>query len=98
MVTRRIVNIQISFRPLRGGATFLKEGDMKLSLPQEIKTDTEKKHVVENMHHDRIKDGARSRTNPGGKETEQEYVRHNDRITVHRGKKRCRDADGDARR
>jgi len=46
MVTRTIVNIQISFRLLRGGATFLKEADIKLLLPQEIKTDTEKEHVV----------------------------------------------------
>jgi len=46
MVTRRIVNIQITFRPLRGSATFLKETDIKLLLPQEIKTDTEKEQVV----------------------------------------------------
>ena len=88
MVTRTIVNIQISFRLLRRAASFLKEG-IRLLLPQEIKTGTEKEHVVEDMHHDRIEDGARSHANPAGKETEQKYIRHNDRITVHRGKKRC---------
>jgi hypothetical protein len=82
----------------RTAVTFLKERDMELLLPQKINTGTEKKHVVEDMHHDRVKDGARSGANPAGKETEQEYVRHNDRITVHRGKKRGRDANSAARR
>jgi hypothetical protein len=70
---------------------------MKLLLPQEIKTDTQEEHVVEDMHHDRLEDGARWRANPAGKETEQEKVRHNDRITVHPNKKRCRDANGQGR-
>jgi hypothetical protein len=62
------------------------EGDMELLLPQEIKTDREKEHVVKDMHHDRVEDGTRSRTNPAGEETKQEHVWHNDRIAVHRGK------------
>ncbi|MCU1263147.1 MAG: hypothetical protein JWO80_6032 [Bryobacterales bacterium] len=67
-------------------------------LPQKIKADTEKEHVVEDMHYDGVEYGARSGANPAGKDTEQECVRHDDRITMHRSKKRRRDANGAARR